>query len=95
MATIMRCSYILRAYNAYNAYKQCAVMERTMDDGSFGDVMLLPERLDGAVPDKSRVSLILSSLCLSRVSWAALPATAHCMYCMQAVETHACINAGR
>ena len=33
-----------------------------MYDGSFDDIMLVPERLDDSLPNRSRVSLILSSL---------------------------------
>ena len=47
---------------AYTAYKQCGVTERTLYDGSFDEVMLLPERLDDDVPNKSRVSLGTSPL---------------------------------
>ncbi|CAN0032797.1 unnamed protein product [Laminaria digitata] len=34
---------------------ECGVTERTLYDGSFDEVMLLPERLDDDVPNKSRV----------------------------------------
>ena len=54
--------YYTHTMHTYKAYKQCAVEERTMYDGSFDEIMLLPERLDDSVPNKSRVSLILSSL---------------------------------
>lgn len=48
---------ILRAFTTRIRSKQCAVMERSMHDGSFDEIMLLPERLDDLVPNKSRVSL--------------------------------------
>eukprot|EP00904_Undaria_pinnatifida_P007378 jgi/Undpi1/3770/HiC_scaffold_16.g07139.m1 len=45
---------------------QCQVKDRVMYDGSFDDIMLLPERLDDSVPRKSRVLEMLWR-CLSTV----------------------------